>query len=141
MDVKEKITQIFIKWEVDGESILSLMVSQTGAINRMGTMDGQTKGKFAMGTTDEPIFSALLQSVPGDWFSNEGRYALPDPKGKLAELTIGFSGNDVDTGIAFTYGTQSDGPPEDVIEYIEYALELTDPWYVNQTTKKKKNKL
>ncbi|MEL6133599.1 MAG: hypothetical protein AAFR59_09580 [Bacteroidota bacterium] len=141
MDIKEKITQIFIKWEVDGDSILSLMVSQTGAINRMGAMDGQTKGKFAMGTTEEPIFTTLLQAVPGDWFSHEGRYTLPDPKGKRAVLSIAFSGVEVDTGIAFTYGTQSDGPPEDIIEYIEYALELTDPWYETQTSKKKKHKL
>ena len=138
MSVKEKIMQIFIKWEVDGESILNLMVSKSGAINRMGSVDGQTKGKLAMGTTDAPLFENMLEGILQEWLEHAGRYTMPNPKGKAAELSIAFSGDELDLGIAFTYGTQSDGPPEDIIEYVEYALEITDPWYEEQTQKKKR---
>lgn len=137
---KQAIHRILIKWTVEEETIISLMLSQNGSINRIGSGES-TGGKMAMGRTEEPIFQQLLEALPEDWLTNTGRYTLPDPKGKLAQLTIALeSSHEEETGFEFTYGTQSDGPPEDMVEYVEYAIALTDEWYEEMTRKGRKKR-
>jgi len=134
---KEKIDRIFFQWLIEEENLITMMFSRTGAINRRG--DGENLGgKPAMGRTDETLFQHLIEALPMDWFQHTGRYTLPYPKGKTAKLTISFEGEELNAGFEFTYGTQSDGPPEDMIEYVELALELSEDWYQSQGKKKNK---
>ncbi|MCI4667767.1 MAG: hypothetical protein MRZ79_06365 [Bacteroidia bacterium] len=135
---KQSIHRILIKWSVEEEVIISMMLSKGGSLNRIGNGE-KSGGKMAMGRTEEPLFESLLEAMPEDWLKNTGRYTLPDPKGKMAQLTLVLETEDEqETGFEFTYGIQSGGPPEDFVEYVEYAIELTDEWYENMTRKGKK---
>ncbi|MEO0898323.1 MAG: hypothetical protein AAFY71_18060 [Bacteroidota bacterium] len=134
---KEEIDRIYLQWLIEEENLITMMFSRSGSINRRG--DGENLGgRPAMGRVEEPLFQQLLEALPLDWFQNTGRYTLPDPKGKMAKLTLAFEGEKLDTGFEFMYGTQSDGPPEDMVEYIEFAMELSEEWYQSQGKKKKR---
>ncbi len=134
---KQGIDRILVKWTIEEGILISLMLSRSGALNRIGTGD-EKGGKMAMGNSEEAFFQTLLEAMPEEWLQNTGRYTLPSPKGKLATLTIALGGENLDTGFEFTYGSQSEGPPEDMVEFVEYAIELTDEWYQEAISKKKK---
>lgn len=134
---KESINRILIKWTVEEETIISMMLSRNGSLNRIGSGE-KSGGKMAMGNTDAPLFASLLEALPVDWLKNTGRYTLPNPKGKMANLALILETDKEETGFEFIYGIQSDGPPEDMVEYVEYAIELTDEWYAEMTQKGKK---
>ncbi|WNJ19859.1 hypothetical protein [Pontibacter sp. G13] len=132
----EQIERVYIKLEMDGKSVLSLLLSASGAVNRMGDGSGdKSVSKFAMGRVDEPLFAQFMDGISPELFDLAGRYEMPDPKGKPCYLEMSFEGEDIDTGIAFSFGSQSDGPPEDLMNLVELAVELTDPWYDEYLTK------
>lgn len=124
----DQIDQIEIKLTVADEVYLQIVMMRNGMINRLG--DGnEADGALAMGKPEEPIFDAYLQAIPTELFAEAGRYELPDQRGDSSELVISFSGDGVDTGFAFRYGSESMGPPEEFVELVDLALELTEEWY------------
>ena len=137
--MKIKIKRIFIKLESDGKQRLNIFFSDSGTINRMGDGSDDRISRFFIGRTDEPIFAIFIEKISEDLLSLVGRYSFPDPKGELCKLIISFVGDDIDTGFEFTYGTDSDGPPEEIINLVNLALDLTDSWYEEQLNQKKRN--
>ncbi|MEM7660308.1 MAG: hypothetical protein AAF399_29650 [Bacteroidota bacterium] len=139
MDIRPHITQVFIKWEVDGQQVLMIYLSRSGAINRLG--DGQAEPEvtqLCMGRVAEPWLEEWLGQLDPAWLEQAGRYTMPDPKGKMCTLAIALEGEDLDTGFAFTYGSESMGPPEEMVQLVDVALELTDEWYEDQLPKKQR---
>lgn len=131
--------KVFAKLEVKGETELMVMLAKSGAVNRMGGMDDD-HNPFCIGTSEESLFEAFMAEVPSELDEMTGRYTFPDPKGDLCMLTLALSGENLDTGFEFTYGSESEGPPEEVIALIEVLLDLTDDWYNEQRERKKRNK-
>ena len=97
-------------------------------VNRRGN-GNEADGAMVMGRPEEPIFEQLLAAIPPELFDGAGRYALPEPQGDPSELRLSFTGPDLDTGFAFQYGSESMGPPDEFVELVELALELTEDWY------------
>ncbi len=134
----KEIERVMIKWEIEGEPFLQIMLSANGSVNRMG--DGEKfdkKPQIHMGFSEEPLLEMFLKEVPPELFTYAGRYTMPDPKGERASLEISFTGKEIDTGVECTYGTESEGPPEEMISLVELALDLTDSWI--ETKKRLKN--
>jgi len=124
----DQIDQLEIKLTVANEVYLQIVMMRNGMVNRRG--DGnEADGSLVMGRPEEPIFEAYLQAIPPELFAEVGRYELPDQQGDPSELVISFSGEGVDTGFAFRYGSESMGPPEEFVELVDLALELTEEWY------------
>lgn len=125
----DKIERVHIKWEIGELPILMIMLSANGGVNRMGNGDSENKDlQLYMGTTEEPLFVEFMRHIPSDMFDYTGRYTMPNPKGEVGRLEIAFEGRDIDTGFECLYGTESDGPPEEMVSLVELALALTDPW-------------
>lgn len=127
-----KPERIFIKYAVNDEQLLYIMLSDRGTINRMGDGSPEEKKHVFMGRTETAVFSDLLDKIPADLMEMAGRYVFPDPKGDICTLTVGLEGENLDTGFEFTYGTESDGPPEEVVDIVEEAVALTEDWYQKQ---------
>jgi len=136
----EKIQQVFIKLAANEEMVLSLMLSATGAINRMGDGSGDKEvSRFFMGNTEESLFDQLIQQIDTQLFDMAGRYELPYEAGEHITLTIHVKGDGVDTGFEVQFGSESMGPPEEILQIVEQAVALTDGWYEQQLLKNKRN--
>ena len=136
---KEKFKNVNIKLESDGKQILNIFFSDSGAINRVGDGSNELISRFFMGRTEEPLFQAFIENFSDDLLKMVGRYEFPNPQGELCSLTITLEGDEVETGFEFTYGSESDGPPEEIVDLVNLALDLTDPWYKEQLNQKKRN--
>ena len=63
-------------------------------------------------------------------FENINRvFEDPERKGKACSLEIIVSMKDQTTGAKFIYGTETMGPPKEIRDFIEKAIELTNDWY------------
>lgn len=133
---QKTINTIYIKWEKGGQTVFSIMLHRNGSINRLEEPEDKSKPIMIMGKTEDPVFQEMLDNLNESWFEFAGRYTYPDPKGPLMNLTISFEGESTDIGFAFTYGRDSDGPPTDIVHYVELAASLTDPWFEEQLDKR-----
>ncbi len=139
-DILPQIQQLFIKLEAEDESVLSLMLSASGSLNRMGDGSGDPEvARFFMGSSPEPLFQQLIAGMDEKVFELAGRYELPYEGGERLRLTLHFKGEKLDTGFEFSYGSESMGPPEELLEIVEQAVALTDGWYEAQLMKNKSN--
>ncbi|MDX2246692.1 MAG: hypothetical protein SF052_07955 [Bacteroidia bacterium] len=132
MEQLPQIEKIFIRLEVNQQQLLYIMLSKSGAVNRAGDGSPEDAANMFMGNSDEPLLDDWLELLPEDILTMAGRYTFPDPQGDVCNLTLALEGPEVNTGFEFVYGSQSDGPPEDIIQLVEAAMEITDEWYENQ---------
>ena len=59
--------------------------------------------------------------------------AAPSPIGKPCELTIGLKyANGREAASAWRYGSESQGPHPEVVEFVKEALRITEPWFQRQ---------
>ena len=135
---KAEIENVHISLVVNEEQVLALRVSKNGALNRMGDGSDDPKMRLMfMKRIEEPLFDRLMEVLSVDLLSMVGRYTFPDPKGDLTQLLITLEGdNDIETGFEFVYGSDSEGPPEEIIDFVEYAVELSDPYWEDFLSKK-----
>jgi hypothetical protein len=138
--MKSQIQKVYLKLEADGKSVLSIMLTAGGALNRQGDGSGDPDfDRFFMGSTTDGLFERFMAEVSEEMLEWSGRYELPDPKGERCVLTLAFEGKDIDTGFEFKYGAESEGPPEEFLALFDLATELTDPWYENQLNRNRRN--
>ena len=138
MLTKAEIENVHISLVVNEEQVLALRISKNGALNRMGDGSDDPKMRLMfMKRIEEPLFDRLMEILSVDLLSMVGRYTFPDPKGDLTQLLITLEGdNDTETGFEFVYGSDSEGPPEEIIDFVEYAVELSDPYWEDFLSKK-----
>jgi hypothetical protein len=124
----DQINQIDLTLRVADAVYLQVVMTRNGMVNRRGDGSGPD-GAMVMGRPDSPVWDEFLAAVPPDLFEGAGRYQLPDPQGDPCELSMGVTGPALDTGFAFQYGSDSMGPPEEFIELLNLAIDLTEDWY------------
>jgi hypothetical protein len=131
---KESIKAISVDLEVNGKPSLFILLADDGTVNRLGTGTADnTERDLYIGLAEEPLFEQLRDEVQPDWISLQGEYDVPGKEGLPCTLTILFAcGADQDAGWRFRYGSESDGPPDDMCEFVAEAVRLTDPWYERQ---------
>ncbi len=131
---KESIKAIFVDLEVNGQMSLFVLLADDRSVNRIGrgTADN-TERDLYIGYAEEPLFEQLRDKVQPDWLSLQGEYDIPEKEGLPCTLTIRFvCGAGQEAGWRFRYGSESDGPPDDICEFVAEAVRLTDPWYEHQ---------
>lgn len=85
-----------------------------------------------IGRTDPAIFAAVRSHLTEEMFLVLlGRtFQLPNPRGAPCKLTLTFQFKDsTSDGIGFLYGSESEGPPREVADFVTAAVLQTDPWY------------
>lgn len=135
-----RVQQLYIKWVIDERPLLAIALGRSGTISRAGDGSPEHAQHVFMGRGEAEAFDALMAAWEEDWFELAGRYTLPDPKGDPATLTISFSSDELDTGVEFHYGTESEGPPEELVDWVERALDLTQPWWEDQLAQRSQKK-
>jgi hypothetical protein len=130
----DDIDGVTINLDADGRPLLFVLLTEDGTINRMGNgrLANDELDLYA-GHTDEPLLGLLRRDLPDDILEHAGSYEVPGGGGIPIRLAIGFKLDDgSESGLEFTYGSESEGPPQDVVDIVRRARELTDPWYREQ---------
>jgi len=130
----ESIRAISVDLKVNGKTSLFVLLADDGTVNRMGTGTADnTERELYIGLAEEPLFEQLRDMVQPDWMSLQGEYDIPEKEGLPCTLTILIAfGAGQEVGWRFRYGSESDGPPDDICEFVAAADRLTDPWYEHQ---------
>jgi hypothetical protein len=135
-DVEDLIC-ILVRLVIDGNDALFIMSYRDGRMQRLG--DGSpdnTEQQTLIGTTGEPVFERLCLKVNPNWFGHGGTHQQPGVRGKNCELTLSFQFTDKqEIGLTYLYGSESKGPPRDVVEFVTYAAHVTNGWYESQKQK------
>lgn len=135
----EQIESVHIQLEVEGETVLSIKLSASGTLNRMGDGSGEKdQSGWYLGSTEDPLFAEWQSLLTEELMEMTGRYEYPDPQGEKTELTISLEGNGESTGFGFIYGSDSVGPPEEILELVNAAVDVTDEWWTSQRFKRKR---
>lgn len=132
---------IMVSLKVNGETVLFVLLAADGTANRMGTgsVYNQEWDMF-IGLTNGEMFHQLRSRVDPTWFDRLGGYELPNRIGQECELMVGFRlAEGKETGLMFKYGSESQGPPGDVCDFVKAAVEITQPWLETQKAMVAKN--
>lgn len=126
---------ILVTLLVGGEQSLFVMLGADGSINRVGTgaVDNAERDMF-IGRTDPALFRELRDQITAELLAWCGQSrADPEPRGAVCELTVGFkraSGEELLT--VWRYGSESQGPPPEVGQFVVATVRATDPWFAQQ---------
>jgi hypothetical protein len=128
---RSEIRGISVTLEVGDQILLFVHLDDAGNIQRLG--NGETfdeSARLVSGELADDLFRTLLGWVSDDLINGVGVYDLPDPAGQTCRLQLLFSADEERTsGLEFHYGTESEGPPTEVMDFVVTALDLTEMWY------------
>jgi hypothetical protein len=128
------IRALTIRLDINEKPSLFVMLAADGTVNRMGTGTLEnTERELFIGRIDPAIFVAVRSHVTeamlqilGQTFQNQ------NPRGAPCKLTITSQFQDGNSdGFAFLYGSESEGMPQDIVNFVTAAARETDPWYEN----------
>lgn len=128
------IHALSISLQVDGLQALFLRIDRDGSIQRLGTgaVDNEEQ-QLIVGQANPELFRQTLKQLADPLLAHCGAYDLPDKEGLHCVLTIAFTFADAsENGFAFHYGSESQGPPQELAHFVAAALEITEPWYQRQ---------
>lgn len=128
------IKAVHITLTVDDRRSLFILLAADGSINRLGTGAVTNKDNdFFIGITPGRLFERLVSHLNDEMLSHMGSYDVPEKRGPLCELLVGFVfASDEGNGFGFRYGAKSQGPPHEIAQFVEAAVELTNPWFERQ---------
>jgi hypothetical protein len=113
---------------------LFLALAEDGTVTRggSGTVNEAERNVY-MGTTTEPLLERLKKSIEPWWFNAPGPHVMDIAHGKPCELSLMFLGPAAGPWtLQFHYGSESAGPPAEIMSFVEQAITLTEPWYSKQ---------
>ena len=140
-EITQDIDALFIKWESIQGNLLIISCSRSGSISRLGDESlSFPPSPICIGKTEEPLFNELMDAFQEEWLEYAGRYEFPNLTEEKQTLTVQFTGEDLDTGFEFIFDEHSEGPPEDILQFVELALAATAPWYQDQLAAKTQKK-
>ena len=136
------VTGISITLKVDGDPFLFILVAGDGTTNRMGSGTFEDKNReLFIGRTEPAIFEAVRSHVTPELLRISGGFEHKDRRGTTCELTIGFKFKDGgESGFGFRYGSESEGPPQQVRDFVTEAVRVTEPWYQDFKQRTQKNR-
>jgi hypothetical protein len=134
LTISDRIEAVLIDLNISGAQSLFVLLAADGSINRTGDgSPGNQERDLFIGVTDPSSFRALLPFVREEWLKTPGKqYSSPKQRGLPCKLTLMFKTKDGDTSLEFLYGSESEGPPQEVALFVQAAIDLTKPWYEAQ---------
>jgi hypothetical protein len=131
--MKDTLEVILIELKMAEKPALVVFLTADGTVNRMGTGHDTSDPALFVGRTKDPLFNRLREKVQPYWFERPGAYDSPVKKGVPCELTIMMgSPRKPEFGLKFLYGSESEKPSADVLQFVQEAVSLTTPWHLEQ---------
>jgi hypothetical protein len=136
------ITAVHIALEAGDKQALFVLLATDGSINRLGTGSvANTDSDLFIGITKEALFAQLMAHLDDEMLKYMGGYDIHDQRGIPCKLSIGLSfANGEDSGFGFRYGSESQGPPDQIVQFVTAAVQLTNPWFQQQKRMVSKSK-
>jgi hypothetical protein len=131
---RDSIAAILVELIVEDRQALFALLAEDGLVNRLGTgaVDNAERDLF-IGRATEPLFAELRARIRPEWMAHQGEYDVPEKAGATCTLLVAFKGRDgEEAGFRFIYGSESQGPPGDICDFVTAAVRLTDPWFERQ---------
>ena len=130
MTNSHEIQRIQIVLQAEERLLLHLVLSSDGTIQRLGSgrLDNE-EFTLVNGVADKALFDAVLKSLPEEFLESEGSYSDPNLRGQRLGLSITLMVNGGEHSFHIVYGSESEGPPDDVVAFVMSAKELTESWY------------
>lgn len=127
----DSIQAIMVELDVDGSQSLFIVLANDGLVNRLGTGEVDNKERvLCIGRTRDPLFVQLREKVQPEWIEHQVAYDIPEKTGRTCTLMVLFKYvGGREAGVKFRYGSESQGPPADICQFVAAAIRLTDPWY------------
>jgi len=118
----------------DGHLALVLLLARDGEVRRMGSIPMQPdESGLYVGTTDRPLLDEALEALPVAFFDTLGHFSQPHQAGVPMTLTVALRTDDGEEHpFILEYGSDSPGPPQDLVAFVLKALEVTQDWYDGQ---------
>lgn len=130
MTEKDKVTAINITLKVEDELVLLILLAADGFMNRMGNGENTKKCPFLIWDLgDSAPFHSVMGKVNELMVHPFQQWVANEIKGQRCQLTIAFDVPDMPAGVEFVYGSESMGPPLEIINIVTSAIQLTQPWY------------
>lgn len=133
--VKSRVDAVLLVKKSDDELSLFVLLGKDGSINRMGSgSDSDIQKDMFIGITKEPLFQNFMDSVP-EMFVEAPRATLGpagERLGKKCQISLMFKSGADESGLSFIYGSESQGPPSELLRVVTRAIEITEPWYQQQ---------
>jgi hypothetical protein len=124
---------IFIRLDINAEPSLAVVLGADGSINRLGTGSVEnTEHDLFIGRTGPAIFEAVRSHLTEEMLLALLGHTvqLANPRGAPCKMTLTFQFKDsTSDGFGFLYGSESEGPPREVADFVTAAVLQTDPWY------------
>jgi hypothetical protein len=125
------IQSVTISLQTDGLRTLAIELDHQGQLSRLGTgaIDNDEHDKLS-GQASPELFRQTMKQLSDPMLDHLGSYDIPEKEGLHCQLQIGFRFHDgTENGFAFYYGSDSQGPPQELIAFVAAAMQITDPWY------------
>jgi hypothetical protein len=130
---------IGVSLKVNAKPSLFILVSADRSINRAGSGTlAETENKnrhFCIGVTpDTAIFERVRSHLTEATLQRLGyRFQRQNVRGAPCKLELMIGFNDHTSGLSeYLYGSESEGPPSDVVDFVTAAVHETDGWYQQQ---------
>ena len=121
--------------KINGDTALFILLAEDGTVNRMGNGSlTNSDHEMYIGRQPEPLFARFIDRITPQMLEHQGAYELPNRVGANCELTLllGYRDSKRSAGFKFIYGSESQGPPPEIVELVRYAAEVTTPWHEQQ---------
>ena len=131
MAVKNQLDKLLISLDVGEKNALLIILTKDGTICRRGNGSGYSSNMpLLKGSSYDGHFEALLMTVSEETLLYAGVFNQDPKLGKDCQLMIIFNGKEEqEINFKCTYGENSQGPPQELVQIIINAVKLTDPWY------------
>ena len=128
------INAITITLEINSEQTLFVLLANDGTVNRMGSGSSTTTDRdLYLGRTDPPLLLEALRGLSDSMLKAMGGYDVAEKRGLPCRLSIALQFADgSDDGFGFTYGSESQGPPQEIAALVQGTVMATEAWYQEQ---------
>ena len=127
-----QVGAVLIELSIDERPCLVLSVTSDETIMRGGSGHANTEEKDVFsGPSNEPVFGRLAAAISPAWLEQSVEHDDPDTKGASCVLTLRFVQEEADTVIRFKYGSESSGVPPEFRDFVDLAVNVTEPWYLD----------
>jgi hypothetical protein len=123
-----------IQLTIGRDPALFLALAEDGTVTRGGSGTvNDAESEVYMGSTTEPLLERLKDLVEPWWFNSPGPHTIDVAHGEPCELSLMLLGPvSGPWTLQFHYGSESAGPPAEVMSFVNEAIALTEPWYTKQ---------